>query len=655
LKRQRLVTVTGMGGMGKTRLAKQVSAELLDDFPDGVWMIECDTLDSRAQLVGTLASVLNVSETDSDIEASLVRKISTKKLLLFFDCFERIVEHADVLDNLLKHSPDCQMLVTSRVVLGLPREFEYRLSPMKLKKRGVEASDGVSLFLEAASHSVNSFELTAKNRALVQELCQELEGVPLALVLAAGRLRHLSLTELLEQVRLHPLEVLRRRGGPKDRQADLYRVVASSFLLLGARECGLLDKLSLFVGGFYADDAAEICNWSKTEMLQGLSTLRDHSLLQVQSLERTRFKLLDTVREFLEQLPRDDGEAEERQACAERHAERYARTAEEIGRFMDEGRWTEGTTLLWSEIGNLRSACNFTAKFHQYRVCRRLAIGLARTYFEMALNADFEQLAQASLAAAEALVDPELEARIVGLLGAQSAMRKDEQGWRSMWSRRVSICEAIGDLDGSTDSLFDMAWECVLLGQMDEAHENLRRATDSAKAAGLHHLLASCYVAGAQIALKENKETEARQLADLATREVSLSKNKTRMQYVSQHLTHFYETIGDLNRASASCAAMLNLAFEGHRHRGVAWALLKLADLHEKVGENDLALYCLLAAVRLQAEFATRQGEKSKTLLAQFTKRHGEDLDQQLSAHKKTPWRVLIRNLPYFGNSVAAT
>lgn len=648
LKRQRLLTITGMGGMGKTRLGKQVAAEVLDDFPDGVWMVECDSLDTREELLSGIAAVLGAQTSGSGLEESLAQKLADKKLLLFLDCFERVVEHAEILELLLKQCPNCQLLVTSRIVLGLPREFEYRLQPMVLKKRGIQPSDAVSLFAEAASHVLNSFEVTARNRPTVVELCELLEGVPLALVLAAGRLRHLSLAELLEQVKLNPLDVLRRRGSPKDKQADLYRVVASSFLLLDSRESGLLDRLSVFVGGFFADDAAEVCGWSKTALLNGLSTLRDHSLVQAQpQADRTRYKLLDTVREFLDQLPRDDEEADERRACMERHAGRYARLADDIGRLLADGRSSEGASLLWSEVGNLRASCKFASANSVPALLLRLSDSLCRPYFDMALYEDFERLSAAGLGAADHLQDLALQSRLLGLTGAYAAIRKDEAGWRSAWGRRLEICESMGDVVGSADALCDIAWESFSLGHVSDSHRDLLRAAEMARQVGDNALLARCYVERAQVEAKEGRLAAAAKLVVDATRAILDSENVHYGAYVNQHLVALNERLGHRDAALAAGVRMLNLGIRTHRHRSTAWALLKLAELHEAGGDVESAGLCLMSAVKLQAEFATRQGEKSRALFSQFAKRQREWVELAGQSYKRSSWRNLAGMLPY--------
>lgn len=646
LQRQRLLTITGMGGMGKTRLAKQVASEVVDDFPDGVWMVECDTLSGRHQLVGAIASALGLSTSLSAAEEDLVAALKSKRLLLYLDCFEGLVEHADLLDRLLKHSADSQILLTSRIFLGIPREFEYRLSPMSTAKKRGQSSDSVSLFIEAAGHATNTFVSTAKNQALLRELCNALEGVPLALVLAAGRLRHLNLVELLEQVRENPIEVLKRRGGPKDRHADLYRVVATSFLLLEDADRELLGKLSLFVGSFDIEDAADVCNLTKSALLNRMSTLRDHSLVQVQTAaQRTRYKLLDTVREVLDQLPRSLEAGAERHVCSIRHAERYTEVSEVIGRLLLEGRMEESKAILWREIGNLRVACELSERECRFDLTRRLVNGLLRSLFETALYADFENLTRAGLAASKALDDLSLEATLCGLSGALCAVRQNESGWLPLWKRRIDLCELSGDMGGCADALSDLASEYNQMGRFDEAERYIAQGVEMAKAVRHNGLLANFYAQRSHIAMKRGDTETALRWVEEASNVALLSPGEHRSLGIWQYIGITNEELGRTSYALEDYSRVLVHNFESDTFRGIAWACIKLAALYEKSNERELALFCLMAATKLQSEVATRQGVKSKALLSQFLKRQGDDLVQIFSAEKKTSWRELCRRV----------
>ena len=646
VKRQRLVTITGMGGMGKTRLAKQVASEVVDDFPDGVWMVECDTLSGRDQLIGAIVSTLGLTTSISDAEQDLIRELRSKRLLLFLDCFEGLVEHSDLLDSLLRHSAETQLLVTSRILLGISREFEYRLSPMNLKRKGGEVSDGVSLFLEAAAHSTDSFVSTARNKALVRELCDSMEGVPLAVILAAGRLRHLSLVELLEQVRENPLDVLKRRGGPKDRQADLYRVVSTSFMLLDEGERDLLDKLSLFVGSFDIDDAADVCGARKSDMFTRISILRDHSLVQVQTvMDRTRYKLLDTVREVLDQLPRSEVQQTERHECAVRHAEKYTQKSEAIGNLLAEGRVAEAKLILWREIGNFRAASELCAAERRFDLVKGLVNGLARMLFETSLYVDFEKLADAGFAAANALSDPLLESKLCGLKGAMYAVRQDESGWRPLWLRRIDICQKMGDLRGCADTLTDIASEYNQMGKFDEAEKWISQGVEMAQAAKAFGLLANFYAQRSRIAIERNDNDSALNWVQEASRLAELEVRQSQYLGVWQYIGITNEALGRNGDARRNYLIVLRYNVESDTFRTIAWSCLKLAAIFERMDQGELALLSLMACTKLQAEVATRHGERAKSLLSQFLKRQGGRFDPLWVEERKTPWRELCRRI----------
>ncbi|MDR3690740.1 MAG: CHAT domain-containing protein [Fimbriimonas sp.] len=649
VKRQRLITVTGMGGMGKTRLAKKVALGGLKDYPDGVWMVECDRLENSLDLIAAIGEAVGapIAGMDSDdAEAALASLLGPKRILLYLDCFEHLIRSADTVDRLVKKAPNIQVLVTSRIVLGLEQEFEYRLSPMKLGKKATQQCDSMELFAEAAGHSVNEFSIDAKNRAHVFELCSELEGVPLALVLAAGRLKHIGLGDLLEQVRTRPLEVLKRKGGPKDRHANIQRVVADSWRLLGDDERSLLEKLSLFVGSFSSQDAAEVCGMSRVDLLDGLSVLRDHSIVQLQiHFDSTRYKLLDTVREYISQLPLGGPRADERESCAFRHCERYCRIADEIGHFMKEGRWTEGTSLLWADTGNLRAAARYAVDGKLHGLVRRLFTGLGRLYFESCMFADFERLARAGYAAADALDDPGLASRICGLDGALAACQKNMPKCFEVWQRRIELCESIGDVEGCADALTDLSWEAVLLGQIETGQRYLAQALEIGEKVNNQGLIATCLAQRAQISMRLGDVDKARFWSEEAEKAVVISRERHLTPFVYQSLSALHEQLGDVRKARRSALELMKLSLEGHRYRALSWSLTFLANLNDDAGQIEAAAMCFLAASKLNREIATRDADKVRVALGQFTKRHADLMDDLVAQHKRTSWRSLVASI----------
>jgi predicted ATPase len=266
--------------MGKTRLCKQVAAELVDEFPDGAWLVDCESLLETHELLAGISNVFPFG-SQSNSKDGLIESLQRRRLLVVLDCFENTVTNAPLVDELVESVPGLHVLLTSRILLGVPREHEYPLRPMAVSAKSGETADSMRLFAEAAGHAIDGFQITSKNKKLLREICASLEGVPLALVLAAGRLRHMGLAELIQQVNEQPVATLRRRTGGIERHANIESVVAGSFNLLPIAERQMLCKLAILVGSFTVTDGAAVCKISETALIAWLSDLRDHSLIHL--------------------------------------------------------------------------------------------------------------------------------------------------------------------------------------------------------------------------------------------------------------------------------------------------------------------------------------------------------------------------------------
>lgn len=645
---EQLVTVTGVGGMGKTRLAKQVASELVPEYRDGVWLVECDTLSGREELLASIAAALELPAEAGHSEKALADAVEGREMLLVLDCFEAQVRHAPLVDALLRRVPKTQMLVTSRIVLGLEREHEYRLAPMSLAGKRGKLADSLALFAEAAGHSKDGFKLTPKNRAAVRSLCERLEGVPLAIVLAAGRLRHQSLDEVRERLESRLLDTLRRPRRGNDRHATIQDVIDDSFVLLESESRDLLRLLGVFAGTFTVQDAAYVCALDVFDADDGLERLRDHSLVQVQNIDqRTRFKLLDTVREYLGRLEVPVEEIGLFRACRLRHAERYAEVAEQIGELMNQSRWNAGTSLLWREIGNLRAAIGYAIEQEAYALVARIADGLARTFFEAGLLNDFDVLSDAVFRASEALGDPALWARMLGLKGALASRRGDEDECRRLWLERVDLCRRLGDVAGCADALTDLAWQAYEQNDVPGARAYLLQGMRLARSASHPGLLATARAVQGRIALASGDADQARKRADQTEALLPQNPEADLSLFILQNLVLIRKGLGETEECRMALGKLLRLAADGHRAVHVGWALRELAPLYEASGQTLFAAYGLLAAVKVHAEYATRHREQAVKALGEFQKRHeGEEAVRALHERRTASWRALIDELP---------
>jgi predicted ATPase/class 3 adenylate cyclase len=321
----RLVTLTGSAGIGKTRLAMQVAAELVDVFADGVWFVRLSRLVDASLVLPTIAQTLGLTEQGSQPLAALLRAhLAEKRLLLVLDNFEQVVGAALEVATLLETSPGLRVLVTSRVPLRLRGEREYPLPPLPLPKQehlppeALSQYAAVALFIERARGAKPDFVVTAANAPAIAQICAQLDGLPLALELAAARVKVLPPEALLSRLSrsLHVLS-----GGARDleeRQQTMRAAIAWSEALLAPEEQVLFRWLAVFVGGSTLEAAEAICAPQAEggaplglDLLEGLSTLVDHSLVQQREEgSEPRFGMLHVIREYaLEQLE-TSGEAE---------------------------------------------------------------------------------------------------------------------------------------------------------------------------------------------------------------------------------------------------------------------------------------------------------------------------------------------------------
>lgn len=306
----RQLTLTGLGGIGKTRLGLAVAAELLPDFPDGVYFVALDQVQEAAQVATLLASTLGVrDEGEQPLPELLAQWLQPKRLLLLVDNCEHVLAAASLVIDLLRAAPNLKVLATSQVPVGVYGEQEHAVPPLPIPSADttadlatLEQNAAVTLFVARAQAVAPGFRLNTTNAAAVTEICMRLEGLPLAIELAAARVRALPPVQILARLgdRLDFLQA-QSRDGPR-RQQTLRATLEWSYALLPLQEQKLLAWLSVFVGG--ASLEAVMAVWQPDNMqpldaVDGLITLVSHSLVQAQTDdEMPRYLLLDTVREY---------------------------------------------------------------------------------------------------------------------------------------------------------------------------------------------------------------------------------------------------------------------------------------------------------------------------------------------------------------------
>jgi predicted ATPase len=363
----RLLTLTGPGGIGKTRLSIEAAEALRGDYADGVVFVALDGVKSAEVVAVTVAGALGIRDADADALESLVAYLRGRELLLVLDNFEHVIAAAPLVATMLESAPGLTVLVTSRELLRLRGEHELRVPPL------APESEAATLFVERASAVLHAFELRDDIEPVVTEICERLDGVPLAIELAAPQLRLQTPDQLLERLRKQFA-----LAGPRDapaRQRTLAAAIAWSYELLGEQERRLLERLAVFHGSFTIDAAEEVAALEAgQDVLDVLSSLLDKSMVYpIVQPGVTRFGMLRMIREFaLEKL----AEAGDLDATLERFAASYVGLAQQAEERLRSPAQREWKRILDLEADNFRAALAWAVEHRRAHDASILVRGL---------------------------------------------------------------------------------------------------------------------------------------------------------------------------------------------------------------------------------------------------------------------------------------
>jgi predicted ATPase/DNA-binding SARP family transcriptional activator len=500
----RLVTLTGAGGIGKTRLAVEIAHDLADAFADGVFFVDLAPLRDAALLPSAIARALRLEDRRSEqLVETIQTHLAARRVLLLLDNFEVVDEAAPLLSELLRGAPDLALLVTSRAPLRLSGEHVYRVQPLPI-------ADAVQLFAARARLVAPSFRLVGEEADEVAQLCGRLDCLPLAIALAAARTRDYHPAELLD---LAPRSLELATGGARDlpaRQRTLRATIDWSYQLLMEEEQQSFCTLAVFAGGFGAAAAAAVCDTRR----RALASLVGDSLLQ----ERfgvggePRWYMLGTIREFaLEQLGRS-GDVD---AYRARHAEHYVELAEVAEGGGASAEAEKAWVVLDQELDNLRAALAWSheaqavelelrlvgALAYYWSVREHLRDGLAA--IEAALRrgsagsapvrakalaggsrlaeslGDYVRalaFAEESLAAYRSVGDRRGTARALVSLGVAAGNLGDRERCRKAYEEGAEIYRALDDQRGLAMVLNNVAYELIRHGEYDGARARCEEA-----------------------------------------------------------------------------------------------------------------------------------------------------------------------------------
>ncbi|HEY6057616.1 MAG TPA: tetratricopeptide repeat protein, partial [Candidatus Limnocylindrales bacterium] len=492
MTRTRLVTLTGPGGTGKTRLALRVGARMGSSFEDGVTFVDLASVVDPTLVAPTIARTLGLTErAERTIVELLEAHLASRSMLLILDNFEQVLAAAESVARLLAVAPRVKALVTSRAVLNLYGEQAFEVQPLALPDSSevtdpaaLSSSESVALFVDRARAASSTFTLTAESAQAVAEICLRLDGLPLAIELAASRVRVLEPSQILARLKQHlPLVT----GGPRNvpsRQRTLRETIEWSYRLLDPGQQTLAARLAIFEGGCTLEAAEAVCNPGAElglDTVDGLASLVDHSLLSsFEAPGAFRFRMLETIREYGHELLAARGALD---AIATRHLSYYRDLAETAvaGRYFlgsDQPAWLNRFEL---EHDNIRGALRRSVETRDGEDGLRLAAAIWRFWLQRGY------LREGRLWL-EALLDLEpggvsrARAKGYSALGGLAYWLSDIDATERAYESSLNLSRLQGDRETEAEALYDIAYVPVLRGDVDEARRrfeaSLAMATD---------------------------------------------------------------------------------------------------------------------------------------------------------------------------------
>jgi predicted ATPase/class 3 adenylate cyclase len=418
-----LLTLSGAGGVGKTRLAVQAGAELLDRYPDGVWLAELAPITDPTLVSSVIAKALGAGRQEGyDVAEPIPQWLKRKQLLLIIDTCEHLLETvAAMADAICCSCPDVRILATSRQALGIGGEALYRLPSLAVPEPATKLSAGeaarygaIALFVDRATFADMKFTLTDDNAPMVAEICRRLDGIPLAIELAAARVKVLSISNLAHRLdeRFRILTGGSRTALP--RQKTLSALIDWSFDLLSTQERALFTRLATFAGDFTLDAATVVCTGDgidDTNVLDLMSSLVDKSLVVADTgVDQERYRLLESTREYgLEKQTASD----ERENLSRRYGEYFLGIAQEADKKLDTIPLSEWLARLDPELENFRAVLEWALdKGRDAALGGAMAGALEMFWWHGGLEAEGRRWVGAALRQLGDGAHPEVEARL---------------------------------------------------------------------------------------------------------------------------------------------------------------------------------------------------------------------------------------------------
>jgi predicted ATPase/transcriptional regulator with XRE-family HTH domain len=606
----RLLTLTGPGGVGKTRLALQVADDVRHEYPGGVWLVPLESLQDPALVPSAVAHALGVHESGSSLRDRLAAHVGDRRTLVVFDNFEHLPRAAAFIADLLSISPGLHVLVTSRAVLRLRGEQEFPVAPLAVPSSNARLQDvhetaATALFIRRLQAVRPDFQVTPENAGAVVAICRRLDGLPLALELAAARGRLLSPSALLARLR-RPLPLLTR--GPHDapeRQQTLRDTIAWSYRLLNAAEKVLFRRLAVFSGGCTLGAIEVVCGIGDeldVDLLDWVTSLVEKNLL-LQRDDRNgepRPTMLETIREYAREQAEANGESA---TLHKRHFDWCLAMAEQSESALLGPGQEECLDQLDSEHDNLRAALSWALEESMPEAARRseaadtgverlegglrLATALWRYWWIRGFVSEGRIWMEAALAPSVGSL--ELRAKALGALGIMAWGRGEYHQALELHGESLLLQRETGNMEGVARALTNLGLIERDRGDYGRAHSLLTESLQLRRELGDEGAIARTLDNLGLVAREEDDFVRARALHQESLSLRRRLKDKSGIAIALGNLGLVEYQVGEYARARALHEEGLAIDRSLGDIRGIASSLTNLALIEREQGHLDLA------------------------------------------------------------------
>ena len=618
LQEKRLLTLTGPGGSGKTRLSLQVASDMIGHFRNGVFFVALGPVTDAKLVASAIAQPMGIKETaGKSIADSLQEYLRGKSLLLVLDNFEQVVAAAPLVAQLLAGCNELKILITSREALRISGEYEYPVPPLPLpnlsqlsSRASLSEFAAVELFVQRAKAVKPDFQLTDETAAVVAEMCHRLDGLPLAIELAAARIRVFSPRAMLDRLQ-NRLEFL--SGGGRDlpaRQQTLRNTIVWSYDLLNAEEQRLFRRLSVFTRGCMLDAVEALAEnpLDRVSIVSELGSLLDKSLLrQIDDPHgEPRFVMLELLREFGSEQLAVSGEQEQIRRW---HAKFFLSLAEQAESKMESAEQLDWVNRMEQEHDNLRAALHWSVTAEAASdICLRLATTLALFWEVRGYFSEGRERLLAVLATKASHERTPARAQLLARAAELAYRQSDYPATIAFAEESLEICRHTGDQRGVASALIKLGNAATETGDYQAASEYLEESLEVWRALGDKHGTARVLISLGWVALRAGDYPLAKERLEEA---LSISRELGDTRSIGFELSGLGEValrLGDYGRATQLLEESLELRRQLGNKWGVGVSLGTLGWVAICQGDWDRARERLRESLEVRQEIGDKGG-----------------------------------------------